>query len=620
MWRVTQALGYSSPGVDGECDMYGMSGRPTVTPLDPIDASLVGAARIATIESMCRRHLPLLSSKIRMALPQPQGAEAPWLRNARRMERDVSADVSRNYYKHLQALLEARILRRRSAQEVHFTSGYFAVPKTDQTSRSIFNGKRLSKNFEPPAPVNIMDVSEVVSKIQASHGKAQFHVVTGDLRHWFHQIPTSAELQDFFGLKRDQEFYSWCSLPMGWSWSPLIAQACAWGFLAYRRDDEEPLLDEHAFRESCGMPRWVRTAKGGWMTVYYDNFFIVTPDEKEANMWHQRIEENARRLHVVIKENTLQKLDPAKIRNEGFEFLGVQYRLEGDTLRWEPLKRTSWLERLGKQAAGGTWRDAAGWLGRSIFAVTSSGLSFHRHANSGALVTLARKLGKEAPGHWDEPAGESFLKAVLSVAHVVILTAQYSASAKELKQANKDRDYRRRVGITLATDSSSTGWGFCGYDNRSGSLLHEPLAHGGPWPASDDRHIFLKEMHAALKGLTWARATKKRVHTLVVDNAAVFFALKNGITSSVEGQRLLLAIQKLPAEQLPEEVVLVGTRANPADCPSRAAAKPGEMAERSVAMWEAVKLSWAGGQRSGDAEAYLHQRHTDEASLATARH
>jgi hypothetical protein len=52
-------------------------------------------------------------------------------------------------------------------------------------------------------------------------------VVECDLRHWFHQIKVDPELSRIFGLRDNEEYWEWATLPMGWSWSPAIAQVLA---------------------------------------------------------------------------------------------------------------------------------------------------------------------------------------------------------------------------------------------------------------------------------------------------------------------------------------------------------------------------------------------------------
>ena len=253
------------------------------------------------------------------------------------------------------------------------------------------------------------------------------------------------------GLKvqKTRQAFIWRSLPMGWSWSPVIAQACAWSFLAFRDNQETALIPDAAFSEHMGLPRWVATEAGpGFATVYYDNFLIVTADRSQAIAWQARIDRN----------------------------------------------------RLSTQA-GGVNVEIKGATGKSqlIFAALCSGRPIFRVDQGRTLLEMARVVGGLGRGGWP-------------------------------------------------------------------GLEPTDLYFSGRWEAPE--HIFLLEMRAAVGVLKKFRSVMAVGRaTLVVDNAAVYYALQNGMTASRRGQEIMDTLQEHDLDDI--DMVLVPSQQNPADCPSR---------------------------------------------------
>ena len=209
-----------------------------VTPLDEILATTVGRARVG---AMISNNAALQRHGLNEALAILDPAQPPpaWLAGVR-SDPEGPPWVHKRYKEHMDQLEACGLLQPVSLKDasIRFYSGYFAVPKTAQTSRSIFSGNRLSQCCPVPPTVNLISASELI-RLMRQHGtrwKGEYHVVTGDLRHWFHQISAPSWLRPLFGLKTgskagpktgpkiDEKRYMWTSLPMGWSWSPVLAQ------------------------------------------------------------------------------------------------------------------------------------------------------------------------------------------------------------------------------------------------------------------------------------------------------------------------------------------------------------------------------------------------------------
>jgi hypothetical protein len=146
--------------------------------------------------------------------------------------------------------------------------------------------------------VNLLTHRNFLRKLQvhAQQNKSCW-IVEGDLRHWFHQIPVGADLQDLFGLRTT---VIWRCLPMGWSWSPLVAQALCWSFLLGRKAQQSPIFREEVLKETGHLPFWLDyNGEGkGFGVVYYDNFFIAVGSQGDAKRVEKRLRENAAAFNI----------------------------------------------------------------------------------------------------------------------------------------------------------------------------------------------------------------------------------------------------------------------------------------------------------------------------------
>jgi hypothetical protein len=178
------------------------------------------------------------------------------------------------YQDHFHTMVRAGLIRpveshhRRVA--IKYISTYFSVPKTKEVARSVFNGKRLSKLFRRPPPVNIPEVRQTTRRLvelgRRASSRRRLQGFTADIRHWFHQIPVEEEVSRYFGVCMGEDWFEWRALPMGWSYSPFICQCMAWTAILHidnPSSNEDGLMKaRQSLRGEQSPPQYV--------TLYYD--------------------------------------------------------------------------------------------------------------------------------------------------------------------------------------------------------------------------------------------------------------------------------------------------------------------------------------------------------------
>ena len=83
-------------------------------------------------------------------------------------------------------------------------------------------------------PVNIPDglyIARLIAEMSERFG-SNISISVMDLRHWFHQIRIPESWRPYFAILLGSSFYAWKVLPMGWTASPYLAQAMAFGVIA----------------------------------------------------------------------------------------------------------------------------------------------------------------------------------------------------------------------------------------------------------------------------------------------------------------------------------------------------------------------------------------------------
>ncbi len=163
----------------------------------------------------------------------------------------------------------------------------------------------------------------------------KWYAINIDLRHWFHQIPLPRRFQRLFGLPltdRGNErgsYYAYPrAFPMGWTYSPLVAQALTWSLVLSRHKDDGPNFPAAAdlpikhLQQVNDLFSWIPLNNGGGIFVLLDNILVVTPKKDVADFWFTKIRDDAKRYNIVLKV----KRDPADTTSTDDELLERQCR------------------------------------------------------------------------------------------------------------------------------------------------------------------------------------------------------------------------------------------------------------------------------------------------------
>lgn len=218
------------------------------------------------------------------------------------LEQQITA---KKWKKHLRDMEGFGILKRKARSCIKSFARYFAVMKSDGlTARSMFNGKHLSRCFKSPPTTNLPDIADVLKIIAMSD-----FLIIGDFRHYFHQFPLNEEIGGHFGLEQSDEAWIYTVLPMGWSWSPRIAQSSSMSILL-EASVRSWLMDLTAYKESPNPPSIIHFKKGsngevvGSAIVWYDNVLACFTDAQSRDLYDEKLDAltSDRELNVSWKE------------------------------------------------------------------------------------------------------------------------------------------------------------------------------------------------------------------------------------------------------------------------------------------------------------------------------
>jgi len=473
-----------------------------------------------------------------------------------------------------------------SSSEIQALTKHFQVPKGEDSWRIISDARIFNWLCRVAPGVNLPLIRTLILEIAALGAT---YAVTGDWRFWFYQLAINSELQTYFVVSCADRYFRMTCLPMGWSWSPRIAQCIGWGVILHRTRVNGVLEDPLGVYEEWGPdpPNIVhlRACPGGatvgLIVLWYDNVMVVCKEPSLRDKWFERLNLNCKRFNAKIK--TMKCEDRPN-------YIGIHFwTSKGGEVKWchEAERCKKWKAIMERPIR--TPRDVSRCVGVPIWHHTVSLRPLlHMYAALEVLKRVSRVVSTKRA--WDRPLEE--LGVGLSLNEEKILkqfvrqalhnapctTDIHKVSCTHYATADACREHVRLDG----TKVSGGGWVWYGAAFKPGSKEYQKdRVDWSPEFARESIHIL--EAQAVLELVRWLPEAKC-LSRLVLgeDNTIVVAAISKGYSSCRKTRDI---VQELFAEckrkRYVLEVLWVPTKENSADPVSRDEAMEDFRTERS---------------------------------------
>ena len=123
-----------------------------------------------------------------------------------------------------EALAKMTILKPTTMCRMRSFASVFQVPKNEEVDRAIINCKLINLGFAKPPPLSLAEIGTLLGLVKYFDDAT---IATADIRHFFWQLQMPEKDGHRFSVFTRGKRYQCAALPMGWSWSPWVAQAIA---------------------------------------------------------------------------------------------------------------------------------------------------------------------------------------------------------------------------------------------------------------------------------------------------------------------------------------------------------------------------------------------------------
>jgi len=519
LWILLRGLHYPGPSTYGQASE---EANRVPMPLDPIEvAGNLHSERIARLVPSWKTGVQIIrilhSPEVIQSILKPTSATGRQIKY-----------TGRKYAGHLSHLELAHVIVSTEAEMIRLFGTYFSVPKTIATDRAIFNGSSLTEHFIPAPGTNLADICRICRKFAEFVTKnGVFYGFTTDIRHYFHQLRVHRRLSENFGLACDGKYYTYTVLPMGWTFSPVVAQAAGWSLLVGREVNQAPLFNESFMEDPC-LPSFVSSIEEGFGCLYYDNYIVVTKSQAATEQIRLRLTKNiekcgSRPATVALKE--LTSFNHKTLRKRGLEFLGCEFMVTQKApreaqecttvLHWRILPEKIPTEVEWRNE--GSIRTMAERLGKALHSKLLTLQPLGGTLLGKRILELISKIGRQAAQHgWDSAwSGEPWDELVLSEALSYLKSNEWKC-LPNITNAN----------CLVMSDASNIGYGWVVIQLSPLQIL-SMRSHS--WKQSMQHlDIFRKEAYAILSAVMNARCITNDTLALIVDNTAVAGVLRRG--------------------------------------------------------------------------------------------
>lgn len=402
--------------------------------------------------------------------------------------------LSRDMKQHEESLHEFDIVEPYAASSLLLEMASFAVwcvlflvpKKVAGLGRLVVDAREVNRAQKKPGDMGLVRLHDLIRKVLSFS-----HASKSDGRSYFYQFLLHADIRPFFRAR----LASWRGsivevmlkrMPMGWSWSPRIAQQVS-----------------NAVVYGLGL---------AWL----DDFIIGGKDEEEFLAAADEFRRRVRRYNVDMDDLSLEP-------STTLEAVGLEFDLKAKRYRLSP----KWVASKNLQPVTAaeirTLRDWFRLFGALVWADHAANSPLFRRAEAlAALSHLARLAADDfdKPSSLPDYAVNNINEWITEVNHNVWREAPVD------RPASPD--------AMFFSDAS-------GHTNAWVRIAHDTITQGEQWATDDDRHIFLKEMEALLASMASASPEDLRNAAFVTDNAASNYALRRGHSSSYTANTMMRA-------------------------------------------------------------------------------
>lgn len=205
---------------------------------------------------------------------------------------------------------------------------------------------------------------QVIHNLVGAKSDRTWYALNFDIRHWFHEIELPRRYASLFAIpltdrkNKGRFFLKPRAFPMGWTYSPIVAQCLTWALvLSCNQDDRknhsaDADLDIQELQKHRDIFTWVPFKNGGGIFIILDNILVVTPNKATAEYWFEKITSDAERYNIKLKVKPNNKYPDAKlIEGDSQEAKEIRKELLKEQCYFE-MKRENDLVALAKKKVG----------------------------------------------------------------------------------------------------------------------------------------------------------------------------------------------------------------------------------------------------------------------------
>jgi hypothetical protein len=500
--------------------------------------------------------------------------------------------TARKWSRHLADLLKWSVVRLVSRGQLLYCHKYFAVLKSSlDSARTIFNGKAFSVLCKTPPSTHLPDLAELLKQVSTLFQNRKFSFVCGDIRHWFHQLTLSDQIQRYFGLFVDgsegEQYYLYRLLPMGWSFSPFIAQAV--GMLIILEALRRAGLDISEYQNRSELPPYIVLKPGNEVVVvalWYDNVGGWFSDENRSRAFFKQYKAVCSDFNVKLKNIECYSTAEMNVASRSTNRKdGINRTIIGELIAAVPLPEylgleMGWqliLDDRRRQRISFVWRHAHDRLERWKKYLELWPSSCRSIAQMVGIIVWDCHISLRPLAHVKEHI--DVLRAALKIKGPLISDWDKFREAlieplKKLKPIlgsiiNSD-DWQTMIStpaeeVVLCCDASLSRYGYIIYHNRSIVKTH----HGRFDENRIHAHIFVKELLAAVLGIEDILKSRSGAPCKIIvgtDNSAVAAVLRRLYSTTDVGSELVQRIlTQLEASSSILQIMQLRSEDNPSD-------------------------------------------------------